>query len=160
MGVSPAATEDEIKKLVLAGLHAPTGTNRREIRFSVVKGDMPELKELNKDLRGGVVEEGKPDFYYSAPVLFILSAEDNFKWSALDAGIAVQNMALEAEELGLGSLIIGCIKDVMSGEKKEYYNNAFKIPEGYTFEIALAVGHKAVTKEPHTFDEAAQVVYL
>ena len=29
-------TEDEIKKIVLAGLHAPTATNRQEIRFSVV----------------------------------------------------------------------------------------------------------------------------
>ena len=42
-------TEDEIKKIVLAGLHAPTATNRQEIRFSVVNGDNPVLKELDEE---------------------------------------------------------------------------------------------------------------
>ncbi len=158
---SEPLTDEEIKKIVLAGLYAPTATNRQEIRFSVVKGDMPVLEELDTVKNGGVkTPEDRPNFYYNAPVVFFLSGEDAFKWSELDAGIAVQNMALAVEELGLGSLIIGCVKDAMNGEKKAYFNNAFKIPEGYSFRIALAAGHKAASKEPHTFDESKQVAYI
>ncbi len=154
-------SEEEIKKIVFAGLHAPTATNRQEIRFPVAKGDMPVLEELDTELHGGNARKNdQPNFYYGAPIVFFLSGEDGFHWSELDAGIAVQNMALAAEELGLGSVIIGCIKGAMCGDKKEHFNEALKIPEGYSFRIALAVGRKAVSKEPHTFEESKQVVYL
>ena len=75
-----------------------------------------------------------------------------FPWSALDAGIAVENIALAAEGLGLGSVIIGVIKGAMSGEKKVYFSKALNFPENYEFEIAIAIGHKAVEKEPHEYD--------
>lgn len=54
-------------------------------------------------------------------MLIFLSAEDDFKWSRVDAGIAVQNMVLAAESLGLGTLILGCVYDALHGEKKEYF---------------------------------------
>ena len=155
-------TKEEIESIVLAGLHAPTATNRQEIRISVVDGSNPVLTELDEE-KNKAFGKGRPgavNFYYGAPTVFILSAEESFKWSRLDAGIAVQNMALEAEELGLGSVIIGCIEGAMWGEKREYFDKAFKIPSGYRFEIALAVGHKAVTKEPHTFNESEMVYYI
>ena len=88
--------------------------------------------------------------------MVILSADSTYKWSPLDAGIAVENMALAAEELGLGNLIIGCIYDALRGEKKDYFSKALQ----YEYEIAIAFGHKAVTKEPHTYDINAQVTYL
>ena len=92
--------------------------------------------------------------------MIILSAESGFKWSPLDAGIAVENIALAAEELGLGNVIIGCIYDALRGEKSEYFGKALHFPEGYQFEIAIAVGHKAVEKEPHTYNVDKQVSYL
>ena len=75
-------------------------------------------------------------------------------------------MALAAESLGLGNLIIGCVYDALHGEKKEYFSKALhipkalKIPEGYSFEIALAVGHKTDCKEPHEYDSEKQVTWL
>ncbi|MDE6940143.1 MAG: nitroreductase, partial [Lachnospiraceae bacterium] len=70
------------------------------------------------------------------------------------------NMALAAEALGLGSLIIGCICDALRGEKKDYFAEALQFPEQYEYEIAIAFGHKAAEKEPHTYDAGAQVTYL
>lgn len=154
-------TDGEIKALVHAGLQAPTATNRQEIHFSVLKGDHPLLKEMEEEknrLRSIVNPE--KNFYYDAPVVIILGAESAFRWSPVDAGIAVENIALAAEELGLGSVIIGCIYDALHGEKQAYFEKALQFPEGYAYEIAIAVGHKAVEKEPHTFDETAQVSYL
>ena len=71
-----------------------------------------------------------------------------------------QNMAIAAESMGLGNLIIGCVYDALHGEKKSYFDKALAIPEGYSFQIALAVGHKTDNKTPHDYDESVQVSYL
>lgn len=154
-------TKEELETVILAGLHAPTATNRQEIHFSVVDGSNPILKEL-EDLKNAQRNVVDPpfNFYYNAPTVIFISAETEFYWSKVDAGIAVENMALAATELGLGSLIIGCVKDALHSEKKDYFAKALGIPEGYQFEIALAIGYKDAVKEPHTFDAKKQVTYI
>jgi nitroreductase len=154
-------TGEELEAVLNAGLMAPTATNRQEIHFTVVKGDSPVLGELDEEKRSLHGQGRQPhNFYYEAPVLILLSAEENFKWSQVDAGIAVENMAVAAESLGLGSLIIGCIYDVLHGEKQSYFSEKFKFPEGYSFQIALAVGHKTDDKTPHEYDYERQVTVL
>ena len=158
---SEPLTDAELQTLIHAGLQAPTAANKQEIHFTVLKGDNPILTELEEEknrLRNITALEH--NFYYEAPVVVILSADSSYKWSPLDAGIAVENMALAAEDLGLGNLIIGCIFDAMRDEKKEYFSKALKFPDNYEYEIAIAFGHKAVNKEPHTYDADAQVTYL
>lgn len=154
-------TAAEMDILLHAGLQAPTAANRQEIHFTLLKGDNPILKELEEEknrLRGITAPEH--NFYYEAPVVAILSADSAFRWGTLDAGIAVENMALAAEELGLGNLIIGCIYDALMGEKKEYFAKALHFPKNFEYKIAIAFGHKAATKEPHTYDADAQITYL
>ena len=154
-------TQTELDSILEAGLQAPTGMNRQEIRFSVVSGDNPILEELDDEKRRLRGQEKQPNnFYYGAPILIFLSAEDEFKWSRVDAGIAVQNMVLAAESLGLGTLIIGCVYDALHGEKKEYFSQALQIPENYSFQIALAVGHKTDDKSPHEYDFGKQVTMI
>lgn len=154
-------SEVELNTVLEAGLHAPTGMNKQEIHFTVVSGDNEILAQIEAEknrLRN--LDKVEHNFYYEAPTVILLSAESGFKWSHVDAGIAVENMALAATELGLGNLIIGCIYDALNGEKKDYFAKKLSLPEGYEFEIALAVGHKAVTKEPHAFDKDKQVTIL
>ena len=43
---------------------------------------------------------------------------------------------------------------------KDYFSKVLQFPEQYEYEIAIAFGHKAVTKEPHTYDAQTQVTYL
>ena len=50
--------------------------------------------------------------------------------------------------------------DALHGEKKDYFSKAFQIPEGYSFQIALAVGHKTDHKTPHEYDFDKQVTIL
>lgn len=154
-------TDAELQTLLHAGLQAPTAANKQEIHFTVLQGSNPILAELEEEKnRLRDISAPKHNFYYEAPVVVILSADSSYKWSPLDAGIAVENMALAAEDLGLGNLIIGCIFDALRGEKKEYFSNALKFPENYEYEIAIAFGHKAVTKEPHTYHADAQITFL
>ena len=35
-----------------------------------------------------------------------------------------------------------------------------KFPQIYEFEIAIAIGHKAVEKEPHAYDMGKNISYL
>lgn len=154
-------TQEELNMILQAGLMAPTGMNKQEIHFTVVKGNNPVLSELDDEKRRLRGQEKQPhNFYYEAPVLILLSAEDDFKWSRVDAGIAVENMALAAESLGLGNLVIGCIYDALHGERKDYFSEQFWIPAGYSFQIALAVGHKTDHKTPHEYDFDKQVTIL
>lgn len=151
-------TEDELECLLRAGLQAPTAANRQEIHITVLDGDSPVLAEIEAEKNKGMVPPH--NFYYEAPVVMILSGDAGFHWSAVDAGIAVENICLAAEGMGLGSLIIGCIRDAMGGEKKEYFARALDFPEGYEYQIAVAVGYKAVSKEPHTYDMEKNVSRL
>lgn len=154
-------TQSELDTILNAGLMAPTGMNRQEVHFTVVKGDNPVLAELDEEKRRLRGQEEQPhNFYYEAPVLIFLSAEDDFKWKSIDSGIAVENMVLAAESIGLGTLIIGCVYDALHGEKQEYFSGKLQIPEGYSFRIALAVGHKTDNKTPHEYDYEKQVTIL
>ncbi len=153
-------TETELESVLLSGLQAPTATNRQELHFTVISGGNPILLEIEEEKmrQRGITPSGS--FYYHAPVVILISGEAGFSWSFLDAGIAVENMALAAEDLGLGSVIIGCIRDALRGEKRAYFQKALQIPENYEFEIALALGHKASEKEPHSYDISRQVTFL
>ncbi|MCH5286945.1 MAG: nitroreductase family protein [Christensenellaceae bacterium] len=153
-------TDEELNTLIHAGLQAPTATNRQEIHITVVKGDNPILKEIEEEMLKGTGRTLPQSFYYGAPVLMLLSGEKAFGWSAVDAGIAVENIALAAEALGLGNLIIGCIKKAMNGERQAEFASRLGIPEGYQFEIAIAVGHKATSKVPHEYSIEKNVNFI
>ena len=153
--------EETLRKLVEAGLMGPTAANRQEIHFTVVPGGYPVLQEMEDEMYRlwGKGPSGKR-FYYDAPAVIFLSGDGSMYWSPVDAGIAVENIALAAEDLGLGSLIIGCVKDALRGEKEAYFSKQLGFPEGYRFEVAIAVGYKAANKEPHTYDYESHVTVL
>ena len=154
-------TKEELETLVKAGLQAPTAANKQEIHFTVIDGENPILAEIEQEMLKDRENKTPPhNFYYEAPTLMILSGDSNFSWSPIDAGIAVQNIALAAEALGLGSLIIGCIKGAMTGEKQEYFSKALKLPEGYVYPVAIAVGHKNASKAPHEYSVEKNVTCL
>jgi len=143
-------TDDELNAIINAGLQAPTAANKQELHFTVVKKGNAAMDELDADLKAGADKPG--NFYYDAPVVIFISGEDAFPFTPIDAGIAVENMALAAEGLGLGNVIIGCVKMVFDTEKGAKYEKAFGFPEGYKYQIAIAVGHKDAVKEPHTYE--------
>lgn len=149
-------TKDEIDLLVKAGLQAPTARNAQEIHISVIQTANPVVKEIQQALN----PDAKSTFYYHAPVLFILSGRDDFKWSKLDAGIAVENMHLAAKGIGLGSVILGCIDRILLEEKKAYFDEKLCIPEGYSFAIALAAGYPDTQKAPHDIDVKANASFV
>ena len=147
---------DLCRTLVEAGLKAPTAANKQEIHFTVVTADNPVQQEIQNDLN----PNAENSFYYNAPLTIYLSAPEAFKWSPVDAGIAVENIHLAAVDLGLGSVILGCMEQVLNGEKKAYYAEKLAFPEGFKYQVAIAIGYPETTKEPHTFDFEKNVTVL
>ena len=153
-------TDEELNTLIRAGLQAPTAANRQEIHITVVKGDDPILMEIQEEMLKGTGKTPPQNFYYGAPTLLLLSGDEAFGWTPVDAGITVENIALAAEGLGLGNLIIGCIKNAMNGERKAEFASRLKFPEGYAFQVAIAVGHKSTAKAPHEYSFEKNVTIL
>ena len=62
--------KEQLEKVIEAGLQGPTGMNKKEIHFTVVKGDAPILEELDAEKRALRGQDKQPhNFYYEAPVL-------------------------------------------------------------------------------------------
>ena len=148
----PGEVLDAILK---AGLESPSARNHQPWHFSVVR-NAELIQEVHDEAarvmgKGGSPRFADPDFqiFYHAPTVVFLFGEKDFSWTQVNCGIAVENMALAAEGLGVGSVILGLPKPAFMGEKADVLRAKLQCPEGYDFVIALALGYAADTKEPH-----------
>ena len=142
-------TEDEIHTNLTCGLWAPSARNHQTTRFAVVQ-DAELLQQLSGELLEGVEKPSRwmENFYYHAPcVIFAYDLADD-RWTAVNAAIAAENMHVAAHSLGLGSVLIGIIREFMQSERGEYWKKRLGIPSDYIFTLALAVGHPAEEGRP------------
>ncbi len=150
--------EETLAAILKAGLEAPSARNRQPWHFSVVQ-DAALIQRVHDEaarvLGNGGPRFSDPDFqiFYHAPTVIFLFGEKDFAWSQVDCGIAVENMALAAEGLGVGSVILGMPKPAFTGEKAGELRQCLRCPEGYDFVIALALGYAADTKDAHELRE-------
>ena len=86
-------------------------------------------------------------------VFITLPKEPRSRFAQVDAGIAVQNLALSAQGMGLGSVILGRPKEVLTAENGAQWEKRLGFAEGHCFAIAIAIGHNTVTKEAHPIGE-------
>lgn len=154
-------TDEELCALEQAALSAPTAMNRREQRFIFVTDD-GMLERLENAIMKSIIDSGNTDFaeriksrggkttYNARLIVIIVNKPAHF--SRVDAGIAVENLALAAKSLGLDSVILGMPEGAFAGEYGEALRREFRFPEGYGFSIAIGIGHKATEKEPHERD--------
>ena len=91
--------------------------------------------------------------FYHAPTVIVISGMPDNLYTPIDCGIAVENIALAAESLGLGSVILGMPRDAFAGDKADAFRQALHFPEGWDFVIAIAVGIPADTKDAHPIGE-------
>ena len=147
--------EGVLAQILQAGLESPSARNHQPWHFSVVQNAalIQEIHDAAAEAMGG---KGNPRFsdpnfhiFYHAPTVVFLFGEKEFSWTEVDCGIAVENMALAAEGLGVGSVILGLPKPAFAGEKADVLRSKLQCPEGYDFVIALALGFSTDTKAAH-----------
>ncbi len=115
-------TEEQIREILEAGFWAPTAMNKQEWRFAVVlnRDKLNELAEVNNYARM------TKDCAFAVIVGFEEGVNDRF--GEVDCGAAIENMLLQAESMGIGS--VWCA--VMPGsEKEEIYKSVLGLPAGF-----------------------------
>ncbi len=138
-------SDRELETILQAGIWAPTARNAQEINFYVIQ-NKDSIRELAERYSKYAFNDGKVrNFAYGAPTLILLYGKSGARFMEIDAGIAAENMTLAAHSLGLGSLIIGCIKEYLYSDDGREYATSIGISEDLSFGIALAIGH---TNEP------------
>lgn len=133
---------EALDAILEAGLWAPTARNEQEISIAVVQDEsvMAAFKQdfKNSNKRGPQFD----NFDYGAPTFLFLYGPKDFPYTEMDSGIVAENMALAAESLGLGTVLIGCIRDFMRSEAAAAWRERFGMTEGDVFTLGVAIGKK------------------
>jgi nitroreductase len=149
-------TEEQLDALLRAAMQAPSARNTQPWHFSVVQ-DAALLDEFAADYARVTTAKIGADYhvFFRAPtVIFISTPKDApTRFAQVDCGIAVQNIALAAHAIGLGSVIIGRPMDVFDSPEGDRYARAIGIPEDHRFAIAIAVGVPTLSKDAHAIRE-------
>ena len=127
--------KDVLDKIVEAGRQAPSAANRQPYHFVIVTDS-----EIKKELKGRFSR-----FLKDAPVVIVGCANPKAlltgKWATVDTTIALENMALAAWSLGIGSCWIGSFNEEKTKE-------LLKIPEDWKVVALVTFGYPAEQPKP------------
>lgn len=124
---------DEVLKLILeAGRLAPSARNKQPWYFVVVR---------KLELKRKLIFSSWNRFIEDASAVIVGCGDSREKWATVDVSIALQNMVIAAEALGLGSCWIGYF---IEDEVKK----ALKIPSHLKVVAMIAIGYPAEKPEP------------
>lgn len=153
-------TSAEMEALKEAALAAPTARNRQQLRYSFVANraildaiDSRIFHFCDPQMKTTMDERESTSFFYGAPLAVFITGQDEI-WTPIDAGIAVQTLAIAAQSMGLSSVILGYPRLAFKPDDPDNCGQLIGMEEGEVFKIAIAIGHAATRKEPHTSDPA------
>lgn len=141
--------QDKLEKILQAGLLSASGRNRQPWEFVVVQ-DKDTLQKLSQSRVGAakMLENA------GCAIVVFADSDKTDVWTE-DCSIAMSNMHLMADSLGLGSCWIqGRLRETEEGiTTEEYCRNLLGVSSEYVLEAMLSVG--VITEHPqaHTLDE-------
>jgi nitroreductase len=142
-------TKEQLDTVLKAALESPSARNAQPWHFSVVS-NQDIIREINAEAIKKLGRKG--DLFFAAPIVIFISTDAESRWGRLDSGIAVENMALAAHSLGLGSVILGLPEAAFEGPQGERFNKQLRFPEKHTYAVAIAIGVPATTKDAHPIE--------
>ncbi len=157
-------TDEQLALLLEAALAAPSAINAQPWHFTVVQ-DQLLLDRIHEAAKCQILSDpnnASPRWaddtfhiFYHAPTVIFLSANvvNPLHYGEVDCGIAVQNIALAAEGLGLGSVILGMPRAAFEGQEGDDLRRELGFPAEYDFKIAIAVGVATKSKDAHPIGE-------
>ena len=151
-------TPDQLETLMTAVLYSPSARDLQPWHFSFVQNrdlllrinkaahkQARLLSETNRNVR---FMEDDFHIFYHAPTAVVISAAKS-KFAPIDCGIAVQTLALAAQSLGLGSVIVGLANLAFEGDERSSLEKALAFPQSHQFMISIAIGFPADEKDAH-----------
>ena len=142
-------TDEEVNRLLNAGLLAPSGHNMRPVEFFVVQ-DRETIDRLAACREGAAGAALK-----TAPLAIVVTGcHDRSDIWDTDAAIAATHILLEASASGLGACWMQVAhRPCGSGTSEEAVRNLLKIAPALSVLCVLAVGHPDETKEPYDLEK-------
>ena len=152
-------SSEQLDALLDAAIWAPSGSNSQSWLFTAIqKRDV--LLHLNELVREGfqhwVPDDNYPaklaikkvsqkesfNFYHQAPTLIIASNVPNYENAMADCALALENIFLAAQSLGLGSCYINHLHWLRNDLNVRAYLLELGIPKEHTICSSAAVGFK------------------
>lgn len=143
-------TTEELQTLLDCGNWAPSAMNHQTTTM---------IATQNAELLADLAKEFGGNFYYSAPcVIFLFGTDDGNRWVDFNAALAAENICLAAQSMGLGTVQLGCIYNLMESEAGLKWKQRLQAPEGARFCLAISVGHAAA--EPRNPERKASNIKI
>jgi nitroreductase len=145
--------KETIDAILEAARYAPSARDLQPLEYRVITS-RGLISRLSEAIAAAVQREGmplkgppgrQPDFFYSAPLLIIITGPKDNPWSATDAALAVENIMLYAASVGLGSCFIGMARFI---DRDEALLRELHIPKERGIVAAVICGHPAETPRP------------
>lgn len=140
---------EKIEKILDAAIWAPSSHNSQPWHFTVIKNDGLG-KELNEATKLILLKSDsellqklgkRPDLFYGAPIVVVVSGLSKLSTSIIDCSAATENMLLAAEYLGLGTCWNGLVTNLFLKDPGHEVIKKLQIPEDYSPLYAVAVGY-------------------
>ena len=155
--------DEELGALISAATQAPSAVNRQPYHFTFVR-DKAVLDEFCQAWRN-VSRQLNPDsppsedfnVFRGAPCVCFIFCDPLNSWSLVDSGIAVENLALAAHSMGLGSVILGMPKMLFEAAGEAWLQK-LDCPAGMRFSVAIGIGTPAAGKDAHPVREGLVTV--
>jgi nitroreductase len=113
-----------VGNILEAARHAPTARNQQELEYKVIT-NKALIQKLSDGISDAIKRDGlplkapptrRPNYFYNAPLLLLITAPKENHWGQADAALAVQNVMLYATSIGLGSCFIGMARMIQRDE--------------------------------------------
>jgi nitroreductase len=150
--------EEELEALLDAAIWAPSGGNNQTWLFTAIQ-DPEILTRLNELVREGfrrwtpdddypgklnarsAAEKEGYHFFYHASTLIVAANRPNYENAMADCALALENLFLAAQSLGLGSCYINQLHWLRNDAEIRDFLFGLGIPKEYTICSAAAVGY-------------------
>ena len=144
--------DEELKAILEAAKVAPSAANQQSWHFTVVQNPSL-LSKIDQICKAAALNSPIPalkeraqakDFsiFYHAPTVVIISGDSKAIAPLHDAVLAMSNIFLAAESLGIGSCWIHAVFTQLNSEAGKDVLRELKIPEGYVPQCSAALGYK------------------
>lgn len=159
-------SRSDLEIILEAGNYAPNaGGGQRSMMVAVHNRELAtHIGRLNlvrfdrTDLAGSYVSKEQPSTiddpsikngFYDAPTVICVFCQDNFLFKTADAFCMMENMILQATELGIASCIISRGAETFDSEEGQSLMREWGVPEGYACQGFVILGY-IDGEQPHS----------
>lgn len=146
-------SQEKIDTIMKCAIYAPSALNKQPWEIRVVQNSAI-LEEINnrflrfaqgKEFQGSAAHYREPGFsiFHSAPTVIVIASDKSSAYAKLDVGLAMQNILLSADALGLGTCPLGTLVPILNLPENEDILRLLNIPDGYEVTINISLGYPA-----------------